>query len=343
MRATLELSSPVGADRVDIFLPLPEELRARDGEPARRRARSRRAAHASSSTLGCERWGAFALGPALVRARDRLGFHAWEAQVGARAAAARLSERRDAAHDARAARDAGVHRQPGLARARRRHRVRRHPRVGARRPRRAASTGARARGAATLWVNEQHPERNTDVVLFLDTFTDVPHGRARHARPDGPRGDVARAPLSPAQGPRRRRELRRLPLVAPARVRDAAALPDRRLAAADGRRAELRREGDRHPAAAHAAAEGARARADAAPRRAVGGGAARSARARLRPRRDRGLPRSVRAARAATSCRSSRTGSGACRASRCACGTSRPACRWSSGRTASRSKSCSRR
>ena len=24
-----------------------------------------------------------------------------------------------------------------------------------------------------LWVNEQHPERNTDVVLFLDTFTDV--------------------------------------------------------------------------------------------------------------------------------------------------------------------------
>jgi uncharacterized protein (DUF58 family) len=24
-----------------------------------------------------------------------------------------------------------------------------------------------------LWVNQQHPERNTDVVLFLDTFTDV--------------------------------------------------------------------------------------------------------------------------------------------------------------------------
>jgi uncharacterized protein (DUF58 family) len=24
-----------------------------------------------------------------------------------------------------------------------------------------------------LWVNEQHPERNTDVVLFLDTFSDV--------------------------------------------------------------------------------------------------------------------------------------------------------------------------
>jgi uncharacterized protein (DUF58 family) len=27
-----------------------------------------------------------------------------------------------------------------------------------------------------LHVNQQHPERNTDVVLFLDTFTDVHHG-----------------------------------------------------------------------------------------------------------------------------------------------------------------------
>ena len=31
----------------------------------------------------CERWGAFAVGPVVLRARDRLGFHAWEAQVGA--------------------------------------------------------------------------------------------------------------------------------------------------------------------------------------------------------------------------------------------------------------------
>jgi uncharacterized protein (DUF58 family) len=28
----------------------------------------------------------------------------------------------------------------------------------------------------SLWVNQQHPERNTDVILFLDTFTDVRHG-----------------------------------------------------------------------------------------------------------------------------------------------------------------------
>src|SRR5206468_4225161 len=33
-------------------------------------------------TLGCARWGAFRVGPALVRAHDALGFHTWEADVG---------------------------------------------------------------------------------------------------------------------------------------------------------------------------------------------------------------------------------------------------------------------
>jgi uncharacterized protein (DUF58 family) len=34
-----------------------------------------------------------------------------------------------------------------------------------------------------LWVNEQHPERNTDVVLFLDTFAEVrAHGRSTNDR-----------------------------------------------------------------------------------------------------------------------------------------------------------------
>jgi uncharacterized protein (DUF58 family) len=39
------------------------------------------------------------------------------------------------------------------------------------RPRRINWRATARRGE--LWVNEQHPERNTDVVLFLDTFTDA--------------------------------------------------------------------------------------------------------------------------------------------------------------------------
>jgi len=35
----------------------------------------------------------------------------------------------------------------------------------------------------SLWVNEQYPERNTDVVLFLDTFAEVrAHGRSTNDR-----------------------------------------------------------------------------------------------------------------------------------------------------------------
>lgn len=55
-----------------------------------------------------------------------------------------------------------------------------------------------------LWVNEQHPERNTDVVLVLDTLAEVRSGdRGAH--------DLAvRAATSLAH----RCQLRRLPLVA---------------------------------------------------------------------------------------------------------------------------------
>ena len=40
-----------------------------------------------------------------------------------------------------------------------------------------------------LWVNEQHPERNVDVVLFLDSFAEVRRGlaRARSTSPCAPR------------------------------------------------------------------------------------------------------------------------------------------------------------
>ena len=50
------------------------------------------------------------------------------------------------------------------------------------------STGARARGRRALVVNERHPERNADVVLFLDSFAEA-RGRsgARHPRPGGAR------------------------------------------------------------------------------------------------------------------------------------------------------------
>ena len=116
-----------------------------------------------------------------------------------------------------------------------------------------------------LWVNDQHPERNTDS-SSSSTRSPRPGGGGRSTLDLAVRAASRSRTATSAQGPRRARQLRRLPPLARARVRDAAALQDRRLAPPDGRRAQLRGEGRRRPAAANAAAEGARDRADAAAR-----------------------------------------------------------------------------
>ena len=43
-----------------------------------------------------------------------------------------------------------------------------------------------------LYVNESHPERNTDVILFVDSFAEARHGRRGHARPRRARDRRAR-------------------------------------------------------------------------------------------------------------------------------------------------------
>jgi uncharacterized protein (DUF58 family) len=172
--ATVEVSSPVGADRLDLLLLAPPELDVVDGNP-----RALKLAAGETRTLelrlGCRRWGAFGVGPLLVRGRDPLGFHAWEGEVGEtqplrvypsvetlRTLLPPLETQAFVGNQVSRAKGEGIEfadvRQwaPG-------DRVRRiNWRASARR--------------GELWVNEQHPERNTDVVLFLDTFAEVRSG-----------------------------------------------------------------------------------------------------------------------------------------------------------------------
>ncbi|HZR97005.1 MAG TPA: DUF58 domain-containing protein [Gaiellaceae bacterium] len=171
--ATVALTSAAGADRVDVFLPLPDELAAERNPRAVRLVGAERAE--LEVVLRCERWGAFALGPALVRASDRLGFHRWEAPLGPRqplrvyptvetlrTLVAPLETQVFVGNQTSRARAEGIEFadlrewQPG-------DRLR------------SVNWRASARRNA-LWVNQQHPERNADVVLFLDTFTDVRSG-----------------------------------------------------------------------------------------------------------------------------------------------------------------------
>jgi len=174
VHVTVELASPTGADRVDVFLPLQEGLRADGGNP-RAVALSAEAPRTLEYPLRCERWGAFTVGPVYVRVSDRLDFHSWEARLGRaqplrvypsvemlRALLEPLDTQVFVGNQLSSSRGDGIEfadireYAPG-------DRVRN------------INWHASARRGQLL-VNDQHPERNTDVVLFLDTFTDVRAG-----------------------------------------------------------------------------------------------------------------------------------------------------------------------
>jgi len=171
--ATLTLAAEGGADRVDVFLPLPEELDARANPRSVR-------LHAGEArdlelVLECRRWGAFTLGPALLRATDRLGFHRWESTVGG-LEALRVYPSVETLHTLVPPLETQVY--VGNQRSRERSEGIEFADLREWAPGdrlRSINWRASARRNA-LWVNQQHPERNTDVILFLDAFTDVRSG-----------------------------------------------------------------------------------------------------------------------------------------------------------------------
>jgi uncharacterized protein (DUF58 family) len=179
--ATIEISSERAVDRLELLVPLPPGLSMDEG-----RARALRLRAGEERTLElalrCERWGAFAVGPVLVRARDTLGLRSWEGEAGEaqmlrvypseetlRSLVAPLETQVFAGNQVSRARAEGIEFadlrewQPGD------------------RVRRVNWRATALRGS--LWVNEQYPERNTDVVLFLDTFAEVrAQGRSTNDR-----------------------------------------------------------------------------------------------------------------------------------------------------------------
>jgi uncharacterized protein (DUF58 family) len=179
--ATVELASARGIDRFELLLPLPPEL-STEGGTARALLLRKGEERTVELTLRCQRWGAFSVGPLLVRARDALGLGSWEAAAGEaqalrvypgeetlRSLVPPLETQVFAGNQVSRARGEGIEFadlrawQPGD------------------RVRRVNWRASALRGA--LWVNEQHPERNTDVVLFLDTFAEVrARGRSTHDR-----------------------------------------------------------------------------------------------------------------------------------------------------------------
>jgi uncharacterized protein (DUF58 family) len=192
--ATVEVSSPSRVDRLELLLPLPPELSA-DGASARALHLGPKQERTIELKLRCERWGAFRVGPLLVRERDVLGLHSWEGVAGdthplkvypseetLQSLVPPLETQVFAGNQVSRARSEGIEFadlrewQPGD------------------RVRRVNWRATALRGS--LWVNEQHPERNTDVVLFLDTFAEVrAQGRSTNDRAVRAAATLARAYL----------------------------------------------------------------------------------------------------------------------------------------------------
>jgi uncharacterized protein (DUF58 family) len=179
--ATIELSSPDGVDNLELLVPLPPELSVEDGAARALRLRAGEV-RTIEVKVQCERWGAFSVGRVLFRARDTLGLRSWEGSAGEarplrvfpseetlRSLIPPLETQVFAGNQVSRARGEGIEFadlrewQPGDQ------------------LRRVNWRATALRGS--LWVTEQNPERNTDVVLFLDTFAEVrAEGRSTNDR-----------------------------------------------------------------------------------------------------------------------------------------------------------------
>jgi uncharacterized protein (DUF58 family) len=166
--ATIDVSSADHTTRLDILLALPAHLSTESNGAISLLVGEDEPQHVAME-LHCERWGAFSVGPVLLRTQDPLGLRTWEGHGGGlhplrvypqeetlRVLVPALDTQALAGNQVSRRRGEGIE----FADLREWQRGDRIRRINWR------ATALRG----TFWVNEQHPERNIDVVLFLDTF-----------------------------------------------------------------------------------------------------------------------------------------------------------------------------
>jgi uncharacterized protein (DUF58 family) len=172
---TISVSAERGVDRLELLLELPDGVEVVEG--SRARALRLQAGETSDGSLDvrCTRWGVFDVGRIDIRTRDLLRFVTWESSIerphrikayprplALHAVLPAIETQAFAGSEVARAKGEGVEYAdirdfvPG-------DRVR------------AINWRASAR-TQSLVVNERHPERNTDVVLFIDSFADVRRG-----------------------------------------------------------------------------------------------------------------------------------------------------------------------
>jgi uncharacterized protein (DUF58 family) len=167
---TVRSENPV--EYAELFLVLPNGLTVSEATPNPIGFGLRDGERELTFRIRCERWGGYVIGETYVRARDRFGVFLFEQRTEAQLSL-KVYPQEEALQFALRPRETQVFAGNQVSRAKAEgiefadlrpfaygDRVRRvNWRASARR--------------RELWVNEHHPERNTDVVLFLDTFVEA--------------------------------------------------------------------------------------------------------------------------------------------------------------------------
>ena len=171
--AELELVAAHQIERLELLLELPPGVTVTDGNPVA--VRLPRGGRTLTLRLRAERWDAYRVGDLTVRARDPLGLFSRTGRIPA-GVPVKVFPRQEALRSLPRPAETQLYSGDELARTKGEglefadlrqfafgDRVKRiNWRVSAR--------------VGELWVNEQHPERNVDVVLFVDSFAELRRG-----------------------------------------------------------------------------------------------------------------------------------------------------------------------
>ena len=171
----IHLRAARSVERLELLLELPAGLSVADGDNPTAVYVAGGLARTVPLKVRAERWGAFRVGDLTVRARDAYGLFARTGQVST-TASVKVFPRREALR--RLLRPAETQLYSGDELSRRKGEglefADLRPFAFGDRVRRINWRASARRGE--LWVNEQHPERNVDVVLFVDSFAELRRG-----------------------------------------------------------------------------------------------------------------------------------------------------------------------
>jgi uncharacterized protein (DUF58 family) len=194
----LDLVAVTPIERLDVLIELPPGLTPLDPAAVSLRL-SRGERRQLALRVRAERWGGYALGRVDLRAHPPLGMHVEEGRA-VELASLRVYPREEEVRRLLAPLETQLSSGNEVARAKgdgiEFADIRQF--VAGDRIRRINWRASARRGE--LWVNETHPERNTDVILFLDSFTEASRGDRSSVGSTEPQGSGGGGVPAPGAG-----------------------------------------------------------------------------------------------------------------------------------------------